>query len=228
MKNKKIMNAIWGGLLIVVGVFIALKAFGVLTFDLFFDGWWTLFIIIPCGIGLFSEKDKTGNIIGLLVGVALLLACQDVFDFDIIWKLLIPAVVIIIGGKLLYKSLKKNNDYEEVENYPNKGEKSSVCAVFGGSELKPQNEIFRGAELTAVFGGIECDLRQAILEEDCVINATAIFGGIDIWVPSNVKVKVDSTSLFGGVSTKKKPNNEDGEITVYVNGTSMFGGIEIK
>ncbi len=31
-----------------------------------FDGWWTLFIIVPCAIGLITDRDKTGSIIGYM------------------------------------------------------------------------------------------------------------------------------------------------------------------
>ncbi len=89
-------------------------------------------------------------------------------------------------------------------------------------------EVFTGAELTAVFGGIKCDLRNAIIENDCVINATAIFGGVDIYLPAYVNVKTSSMSLFGGLTNKIPPYSPNNQVTVYVNGTCMFGGVEIK
>ncbi|MEE1115844.1 MAG: hypothetical protein UH851_03185, partial [Clostridia bacterium] len=39
----------------------ALNAFNITDIDVFFDGWWTLFIIIPCAIGLFTEREKIGG-----------------------------------------------------------------------------------------------------------------------------------------------------------------------
>ena len=41
-----------------------------------------------------------------------------------------------------------------------------------------------------MFGSIKCDLRNAIIEKDVVINASSTFGGIDIYVPENVKIKI--------------------------------------
>ena len=84
---KKFRNIIWGLILIIIGFIMAGNSLGITNIDLFFDGWWTLFIIIPCFTGLFKENEKTGNIIGLIIGVALLLACQNVIDFDVIAKL---------------------------------------------------------------------------------------------------------------------------------------------
>lgn len=79
-----------------------------------------------------------------------------------------------------------------------------------------------------MFGGIKCDLRGAIIEKDCVINASAVFGGVDIFLPAYVNVKVRSNSIFGGVSDKKHRNSPQNTVTVYVNGSGMFGGVEIQ
>ena len=83
---KKFGNVLWGIVLIVVGLIIGGNALGITNINIFFDGWWTLFIIVPCFIGLFKKKKKTGNVIGLLIGIALFLGCQDIINFDIIWK----------------------------------------------------------------------------------------------------------------------------------------------
>ena len=85
-----------------------------------------------------------------------------------------------------------------------------------------------GAELNAVFGGLDCDLCGAEITGDCVINASAIFGGIDIFVPENVNVKIHSTSIFGGVSDEKKRRFDASKPTVYIRGTALFGGVDVK
>ena len=102
-KMKSFGNVLWGIVLIVVGLIIGGNALGITNINIFFDGWWTLFIIVPCFIGLFKEREKTGNIIGLLIGIALLLCCQDILDFDMIWKLALPVVLIIIGISFIFK-----------------------------------------------------------------------------------------------------------------------------
>ena len=84
---KKLNRIIWGVVLVAAGVLAALNAFGITNFDFFFDGWWTLFIIVPCLIGLVSSHEKTGNLIGLLVGIILLLYCQDVLTWQLIWQM---------------------------------------------------------------------------------------------------------------------------------------------
>ena len=51
----KLSKILWGVVLILVGGIFALNAFGVTDVEVFFDGWWTLFIIVPCFIGGISD-----------------------------------------------------------------------------------------------------------------------------------------------------------------------------
>ncbi len=85
-----------------------------------------------------------------------------------------------------------------------------------------------GTTMNAIFGGVELDLTDAIIDEDVVINATAVFGGIDIKVPYNVKVKVSNVPVFGGVSNKVPTSRDLNAPTIFLNSTCMFGGIDIK
>jgi len=226
---KKFRNILWGIVLILIGLVIGGNSLGITNINLFFDGWWTLFIIIPCFIGLFKENEKTGNLIGLLIGTALLLACQGVIEFNIIAKLWFPLILVCIGISIIFKDTIGGKVNEQIRKInENKTNQNEYCATFSGQDLKFDGEKFSGAELTAVFGGIECDLRKAIIESDIVINTSSIFGGIDIFVPENVKVKVKSSSIFGGVSNKKKTKEDTDAHTVYINATCLFGGVDIK
>ena len=81
---KKITGIVFGALLVALGVIYILGAFGIADINISLDGWWTLFIIIPCLNGVLTDKDKTGSLVGLAVGVMLLLAAQDVFEYDMI------------------------------------------------------------------------------------------------------------------------------------------------
>ena len=66
-------NIIWGLVLIIIGLIVGLNRLDIISFNLFFNGWWCLFIIIPCFIGLLTDKEKTGSLIGLIIGILLFL-----------------------------------------------------------------------------------------------------------------------------------------------------------
>ena len=224
---KRINSIVWGFVLVAVSAVLILNAFEITSIEIFFDGWWTLFIIIPSLIGLFSGNDKTANIIGLLIGTFLLLVCRNILDFDILWKLAVPVIIAVIGIKMIFGGIGGNRGFvKSIE--ANSDDIKTGFAAFSGQDINFDNETFKGAELTAVFGGIKCDLRNAVFESDTVINACCIFGGTDIFLPDNVNIKVNSNSLFGGIDNKKHQNSNDNQYTVYLNGTCIFGGVDVK
>ena len=224
---NKISNLLWGVLLVVVGVIFGLNALDITHIDVFFDGWWCLFIIVPCFIDLFKEKNKTGNIIGLVIGCSLFLACQDFITFEIIFKLAIPFIIVVFGVSLLIKGL-FNNDVNKKIEVNNKGDVREVYATFSGEKLNYANEKVDNINLNAIFGGIDVDLKDAIIDGDIIINTTCIFGGIDIKnVSDDIDVKVVSTSIFGGVSNKVSSDKKR-RATLYINAVCVFGGVDIK
>ena len=107
-------NVFWGIALVIFGLIWGLNALDITRINIFFDGWWTLFIIVPCFIGLFNEKEKTGNIIGLVIGIALLLCCLDLLDFNIIWKLSFPTILVIVGLSFIFKDSLNNKINKEI------------------------------------------------------------------------------------------------------------------
>lgn len=219
-------SIMWGIVLVALGVVLGGNAAGLFDINVFFDGWWTLFIIVPCFIGIITDKgERIGNLIGVLVGALLLLACQDIIDFGMFWKLLIPGIIVLIGLGMIFKNLFNHKINEEINKLNKNIEGDEIAAIFSGQNIEFKNEEFKGKKVSAVFGGLKLDLRKAIIKEDVVIDASAVFGGIDILVPDDVIVKVKSSSMFGGV--KSKHDGDKGH-TIYVNGSVMFGGIEVK
>mgnify|MGYP004522308187 CR=1 FL=1 len=221
-------NVLWGLGFIIVGILVLVNALGIIEINVFFKGWWTLFIIVPCFVNIFKDNDKTASIIGTVFGILLLLAVRDVINFDLLWKILLPLVLIIIGLSLIFKDKVSDKVKDEIKKL-NKNSKDEYTATFSEQDLNFDDEEFKGCELNAIFGGIKCDIKNAKLKDDVVINASSIFGGITLYVPKDVNVKVVSNSIFGGVSGNynKNKNDKKGK-TIYVNATCLFGGVEIK
>jgi predicted membrane protein len=223
----KLSNVLWGLFFIIIGLGFAGKAFDLWDFELFFQGWWTLFIIIPCGISLIQNGFRLWTLAGLIVGIMLLLSSRDMIDGDVLGKLIAPMIFVLIGLSMIFKNL-FHGDHGFHSNVKYQGGSSEHAAVFSGNKHQVTGEKFFGTTISAVFGGFELDLRNAIVDEDVVINATAVFGGIDIFVPSNVKVKVSNVPIFGGVDNKAFKSPDPNAPTIFINSTCMFGGIDIK
>ena len=108
---KRINSIVWGLALIALSAVLILNAFEITSIEIFFDGWWTLFIIVPSLVGLFNGHDKTANIIGLLIGTSLLLSCRNIIDFDIMWKLAVPVIIAVIGIKMIFGGIGRNKRF---------------------------------------------------------------------------------------------------------------------
>lgn len=226
---NKVSNFLWGLVFIFIGVIIGLNALEITDIDIFFDGFWTLFIIVPCFIGLFSNHGRQDNFIGLVIGIFLLLGCRDVLEFEVIFKLIVPFILVVIGCSFLFKDSINSKVQKKIKQInKTKNIEKEYCSTFGGQTVDFSNEDFDGCNLTAVFGEVKCELTDAKIKEDSIINASSIFGGIVIYVPKDVKVKVSSTPIFGGVSNNRKKANKEATKTLYINATCLFGGVEIK
>lgn len=217
-----------GFLLIFIGLILGLNAFGITNINLFFSGWWTLFIIIPSLVGLINDKEKTSSLIFLIIGVWLFLAERDLIEYELLIKLLLPVILISIGLLLVFKDVLSINGKEIKKINANNKESNNYIAVFGSQDLKFEDEKVENLDLKSLFGGIKLDLRDAKIEKDIVINTLSVFGGIDIYVPDDVKVKVSSTPFFGGVEVKREKQSSKKEITIYLNSVCIFGGVDVK
>jgi predicted membrane protein len=243
MRNK-ISNALWGLFFIVVGIGIAGNVLHLWNFDLFFDGWWTLFIIIPCFISMIKTGFGVGSTLGFIIGVLLLMSYWVDLDFSI-WSLIIPAILILIGLRIMFQgAFHRGFHYEKTiytdgtsgpsgqsgqsgQNFSS-ANKSEYSAIFSSNRVHLNNEVFTGTNLNAIFGSIVLDLRDAVIQNDVEIVATAVFAGIDIYIPRGVRVKINNVPIFGGVSNKTEQYADAGAPTIYLNSTCMFGGIDIK
>ena len=221
--RKRISSVLWGLILIAVGIGIVGAMAGAWEFRIFFDGWWTLIFIIPAVLSIIEHGIRIGNTIGLVLGVALLSCCQGWLPWDVLSRMLVPVVMILIGGVMVFKNLFHLN-LGRVK-VPNE-KRLEELVVFSGKNLVIQNEFF-GIDGEAIFSGLTIDLRGAQITENISIDALAVFGGVDILLPANVSVKLSDLSLFGGCSNSRKYNPAEGP-TVYINATALFGGVEVK
>ncbi|MBQ4634494.1 MAG: hypothetical protein IJB71_04015 [Bacilli bacterium] len=219
-------NVLWGIVFIVVGIIFGLNILEITNINLFFDGWWTLFIIIPCFIGLFKTEGRKANFIGLVIGICLLLGCQNVVDFELMWKLLGPIVLVLIGISFLFKDNINKKVKNEIKKL-NKKIAKEYSAIFSEQKINFNNEEVPNSELLAIFGSLKCDLKEADIKDKLLLNISAIFGNIVLYIPENVNVKISAMPIFGSVKDNRATLKET-KATIYIDATSMFGSIEIK
>jgi len=106
---------------------------------------------------------------------------------------------------------------------------TSAFAAFGGVDKRNTSKGFVGADLTALFGGTELDLREADLRErPAQINAVAMFGGVDVIVPRDWNVRLDVLPVLGGASDDRPRRGGEHEgVDLVVTGFAAFGGVTV-
>ncbi|MEG0392700.1 MAG: LiaF-related protein [Anaerovoracaceae bacterium] len=225
MRNK-IANVTLGIVLICGGVLFALSAFNQINVNWNFDGWWTFFIIVPCIISLISSGFHFLNLLGLGVGVLLFLSEQNIIPSEIGNKLILPIIIVALGIKII---LKKNVQVPmALDASLQENSNEEYNAIFAGCSPSYAGISFEGCQCNAIFGGVKLDLSKAQITKNCTINAVSIFGGTDIFLPSNVKVIVRDTSIFGGTGNKFISSTDETAPIVLINSTCIFAGLDVK
>jgi hypothetical protein len=103
-------------------------------------------------------------------------------------------------------------------------------SIFGGGERRINAPDFQRADVLAIFGGYKLDLRNAGTKEaTAIVDATAIFGGIEIVVPEHWNVVVRGVGIFGGYGDETQhPGGSDSTPELIVQGVAICGGVAIK
>lgn len=231
--SKRITAIIWGLALLAFGICWILGALEIINFNVLFDGWWTLFIIVPCFCNLFSDKNKTGAAMGVAMGILFLLGARGIISWEQVGKLALGVIIIIAGlGLILGRILKRMwfsqkvaqeqltiEDGKKVHNYE---------VSFGEQVAKLDGEVFEGANAKCSFGAMQIDLRQAQIPNNATINIECAFGAMEILVPTQVTVKTSINSSFGGAEVSHTNPNSADSPTLFIQGKVAFAGVEVK
>ncbi len=240
--RRDITTIIVGFLFLAAGVAVGGSMLGFFNFTISFDGWWTLFLIVPALLAIIQGGFNLGNVVLLSVGVVLLLDAQNVLPRNFSWRLVLPLILLVVGFQLVfgnrgnrdnrhYRSGKADTTHTESahtdHNHSGAGYKSA-SAIFGGQDILYGPEDFTGGNYTAMFGGLTVNLQSVTLVGDVIIHVTAMFGGIDLILPDNVQVISNVLPILGGVDCKYASSRDPLAPKVIINGNVSFGGIDIK
>lgn len=219
-----------GGLLLglvvlAVGALLLLDSAGTLDAGRVIGDWWPV-VVLAAGLLQLATARPLGFGPFFLVGAGtfLLLATTGVLGDDP-WSYLWPMLVLLAGTAIVLGWFRARGGATLVGD-----DVVRVARVFSGSDTAVGSQTFRGAALSAIFGGVSLDLRQARPVEGASVNATAIFGGVEILVPRGWAISVRGTPVFGGVEDKtdRSVPPPDGAPRLHVDALAVFGGVEIK
>lgn len=149
---------------------------------------------------------------------------------SLIW----PVVLIGFGGSLLARNLERERSGFQLPSAATSSKTTSADgttiehnAVFASSNCKVNDQDFLGGEVASVFSGVNVDLTGAKMKNaSAELEANAVFGGIDIRVPSEWIVSLKGVPVFGAYEDKSvRP--PQGSPELVVTGAAVFGGVNI-
>ena len=220
---------LFGIALVFVGVISLLKSFGY-DININFDGWWTIFIIVPSISSMIDHGIRPGNTIGVAIGLLLLANAQHWLPDDFIRLFSFPVILILIGLSLLFGRVNfRTSSYSRSSyNSTDDSDHPDYFVLFGGHECENRSRNLKGANITAIFGGMDIDFSKAQIHDNIKITVTSIFGGSDVYLPSNVQVRFSSVPIFGGNSNYHEGTLNENAPIVTIEAFSLFGGSEVR
>jgi hypothetical protein len=189
--------------------------------------YWPAALIAIGVLKLWQSRDGLGGAFAgflfTIVGVWLLL--EELAVIRIHFQDLWPLLLVLFGAYLVWQG---TSGRQRGPAGPDSHSTISAVAILGGVARGNNSATFRGADLTAIMGGCEIDLRHASINGDAVIDVFALWGGIDIRVPEDWTVRSQVVPLLGGVEDKTRPPQGVVNHRLTLRGFAIMGGVEIK
>ena len=162
-----------------------------------------------------------------MVIIGLWLTADDIWGVPIDFQRWWPMVLVAIGALILLRGL-KGGEHRGPNALTTTDGAFSEVAVWSGKVRRITSPLFRRADLTAIMGGVEVDLRGASTGgQEAFIDVFAWWGGIEITVPPDWAVSNQVVVFMGGAEDKSS-GTQDARNRLVVRGFVVMGGVEIK
>lgn len=226
MTRRLSSQVITGAVIVVIGILLLLSTTDIVDVGSLWRYVPSLFVLLGLWALVRSEfRNATGPVILILIAGTVQLLALDLITGDTIatWW---PLVIILFGLSLVAGYWRQQRRVPTVSS-----DDFDLIGIFGGTERRIESASFTGGTATAIFGGVDVDLREAaIANPPAVVTATALFGGVELTVPEEWAVEVDAIPIFGAVEDDRarRPDiDRSGEPDLVLNGFVAFGGISV-
>ena len=227
MKKNFLVRAFFGITIAALGGVLLLRNLEIIKFDswhLFWGTVWAVGLVLAGLMTIFSSRRASLRVWGLLlmtIGVSIGLGAYGVINISV-WKIFWPVMLITIGLMVSVGSggRKRSKKLAAADIG------SEKIAIFYGEESRVKGD-YTGGSVTAIFGGVELDLRQAKIKDGAVIDVFTFCGGVNINMPDDVIVKNEVHGILGG-SEDKTVSKSSAKKTIYLRGECVLGGLEVK
>ena len=214
---------VFGLLVIAAGVVFTLDNLGFIYAENYTRFWPTSLIAIGLLKLSQTRRGPPALVSLLMVGLGAWLLFGELTEHRIRFGDVWPMLLVLFGAYLVWQGLSVRASESPIHGGP----MISAMAILGGVSRGSNTRNFRGADLTAILGGCELDLRNATLDDEAVIDVFSLWGGIEIRVPEEWTIESHIVPILGGVDEKtRRPAGAGPRVTVR--GFAIMSGVEIK
>lgn len=183
-------------------------------------------LLVLAGLAMAIQRRGSGRLTGLILAALgswlqlYFLGWVDAWPGDYF----APIVLLLLGLFLVLGGLRRRAAGPlEADSWVN------AFAFWTGLKRNTTSPDFRGAELTAIMGGIELDLTQAKIPSGrAEIHIFSMWGGVDVRIPKEWRVDIPLLALLGGYDDKTEQTPLPGAPVLVLKGFVLMAGLDIK
>lgn len=198
------------------------------------------------GLAMVLDRDAVGSrriFGGLLVFGGLWQTANSAFGFRLYIDDYWPLILVAIGVLMVVRSVQRpgsgagpvdTTDGRTADGFVSnaagnsRDEVVTSLAFLSGVKRNVFASNFRRANVTAVMGGVELDLRQSQASGgESVVDVFAMWGGIQIRIPPDWQVVSEIVPIMGGVDDRSG-HVQPVRHRLVIKGMAVMGGVEVK
>ena len=168
-----------------------------------------------------DRQSRSSALVVLLIGgwiaTARLVFDVSPFSFALLWSIGLVGLGLTIVMRAWGGTSPEATSEQRLSDF----------AFWSGVQRRVTTPVFRRADLTAVMGGIEMDLRGAGTAGEAIIDVFVVWGGVEIRVPPDWSVSNQVVAIMAGASDKST-GTRDSRNRLLLRGFVLMGGVEIK
>ncbi len=218
-----------GLMAIAVGVIFTLDNLEIIDARDYLQYWPVAFVAVGVLKLWHASRDGHGWLGGLFfLGLGSWMLLERIIYFQISGREIFPLFLVFLGGYMVWRGFGGHRRGRAVDGH----NRFSGLAIMGGVARRSNSQAFEGADITAIMGGCEIDLRQASIAPgtEAIIDIFAFWGGIEIKVPEDWTVVTRAMPLMGGVEDKTHTPQPPPPVEkrLIISGIVVMGGVLVK
>jgi predicted membrane protein len=224
-------RVIFGLIVIAVGVLALLDNLRIFPWPVLRTLWPMALVVFGVGRLLWPRHPGSWVFGAGLIGVGTAMTLHNLGLLNVNLHDWWPVFIILAGlsivsrgfGSGRRRGLRSSFDKQTVEH----GDQVNIDVSFSTVQTQNDSRNFKGGRISAQFGGVELDLRQAAIQGEATLDIATNFGGVTLLVPRDWQVVVNVSPTMGAVNDHTVPPMNPTQ-RLLLRGEAVFGGVEIK